>query len=77
MVDRSFRGRAAFFNVGVAAQVWGRLRVPNPDHELDKQSAATALVNDLTVVTRHAADFAVALLLSGVAGYAALTHPTG
>jgi len=63
--------------VGVAAQVWGRLRVPNPDHELGKQIAATALVNDLTVVTRHAADFAVALLLSGVVGYAALTHPTG
>ena len=54
--------------MGVAAQVWGRLRVPNPDHELGKQIAATALVNDLTVVTRHAADFAVALLLSGVVG---------
>jgi len=36
----------------------GRLRVPNPDRELDKQIAAAALVNDLTVVTRHAADFA-------------------
>jgi predicted nucleic acid-binding protein len=40
-----------------AAQVWGRLRVPNPDHELDKQIAAVALVNDLTVVTRNTADF--------------------
>jgi predicted nucleic acid-binding protein len=40
-----------------AAQVWGRLRVPNPGHELDKQIAAIALVNDLTVVTRNTADF--------------------
>ena len=36
-----------------AAQVWGKLRVPNPENELDKQIAATALVHDLTVVTRN------------------------
>ena len=40
-----------------AAQVWGRLRVPHAEHELDKQIAAIALVNDLTVVTRNTADF--------------------
>jgi toxin FitB len=40
-----------------AAQVWGRLRVPDPGHELDKQIAAIALVGDLTVVTRNTADF--------------------
>lgn len=39
------------------AQVWGRLRVPHPENEIDKQIAATALVNDLTVVTRNTADF--------------------
>lgn len=34
------------------AHVWGRLRVPNPENPLDKQIAATALIHDLTVVTR-------------------------
>jgi predicted nucleic acid-binding protein len=41
-----------------AAQVWGRLRVPRPEHPLDKQIAAIALVHDLIVVTRNVADFA-------------------
>lgn len=40
-----------------AAQIWGRLRVPNPEHALDKQIAAIALVHDLTVVTRNTAEF--------------------
>jgi len=40
-----------------AAQVWGRLRVPHPEHELDKQIAAIAWVNNLTVVTQNEADF--------------------
>jgi predicted nucleic acid-binding protein len=43
---------------GDAAQVWGRLRVPHAQHEIDKQIAAIALVNGLTVVTRNTADFA-------------------
>ena len=41
-----------------AAQVWGRLRVPHAEHEIDKQMAAIALVNSLTVVTRNTSDFA-------------------
>ena len=41
-----------------AAQVWGRLRVPHAEHEIDKQIAAIALINGLTVVTRNTADFA-------------------
>lgn len=38
-------------------QVWGRLRVPHPEHVLDKMIAATALIHDLIVVTRNVDDF--------------------
>jgi hypothetical protein len=41
-----------------AAQIWGKLRVPHPENALDKQIAATALLHDLTVVTRNEQDFA-------------------
>jgi hypothetical protein len=40
------------------AQLWGRLRVPHHEHELDKLIAASALLYDLTVVTRNVDDFA-------------------
>jgi predicted nucleic acid-binding protein len=39
------------------AQVWGRLRVPHPENPLDKQIAATALLHDLTVITRNSSRF--------------------
>jgi len=39
------------------AQVWGRLRAPHPENALDKQIAATALIYELTVVTRNHKDF--------------------
>lgn len=39
------------------AQVWGRLMSPHPEHSIDKQIAAIALIHDLTVVTRNVDDF--------------------
>ncbi|MDQ6973000.1 MAG: type II toxin-antitoxin system VapC family toxin [Mariprofundaceae bacterium] len=39
------------------AQLWGKLRVPHPENAIDKQIAATALIYDLTVVTRNQRDF--------------------
>ncbi len=39
------------------AQLWGKLRVPHAENAIDKQIAATALVYDLTVVTRNHKDF--------------------
>jgi toxin FitB len=41
-----------------AAQVWGLLLVPDETNPIDKQIAATALVYDLTVVTRNIKHFA-------------------
>jgi predicted nucleic acid-binding protein len=37
---------------------WGKLRAPRSEPALDKLIAATALVHELTVVTRNVADFA-------------------
>jgi predicted nucleic acid-binding protein len=39
------------------AEIWGRLRVPHSENPLDKQIAATALMYDLTVVTRNTVHF--------------------
>ena len=36
-----------------SAQIWGKLRVPQPENALDKLIAATALTHSLTVVTRN------------------------
>ena len=51
-----YQGRILNINRDVA-QLWGRLRVPNPENALDKQIAATALIYELTVVTRNHKDF--------------------
>lgn len=55
-VVESFGQRILAFDAD-AAQVWGHLRVPDPGHAVDKQIAAIALINDLTLVARNAADF--------------------
>lgn len=39
------------------AQVGGKLRVPHHENALDKQIAATALIYDLTLVTRNETHF--------------------
>lgn len=39
------------------AQVWGRLMSPHPEHPIDKQIAAIALLHDMVVVTRNVDDF--------------------
>lgn len=47
------------------AEIWGKLISQNPQNPIDKQIGATALVYDLTLVTRnvkHFADTPVALL---------------
>ncbi len=40
------------------ALLWGHLRVPHHENAIDKQIAATALINSLTLVTRNTRDFA-------------------
>jgi predicted nucleic acid-binding protein len=50
-------GRAILSFDQECAQIWGRLRVPNPENPLDKQIAATALMHDLAVVTRNTAHY--------------------
>jgi predicted nucleic acid-binding protein len=39
------------------AQIWGKLMSPHPQHAIDKQIAAIALIHGLTVVTRNVEDF--------------------
>lgn len=42
---------------GEISMLWGKLSVPDPNHALDKLIAATALIYELTFVTRNLDDF--------------------
>lgn len=53
---RDFSSRILAFDQD-CAQVWGCLMSPHPQHPIDKQIAAIALIHDLTVVTRNVDDF--------------------
>lgn len=51
-----YADRILDFDLG-CAKVWGRLMSPHPQHPVDKQIAAIALIHNLTVVTRNVDDF--------------------
>lgn len=56
LVVSSYASRIVGFDLD-CTQVWGKLMSPNPQHAIDKQIAAIALIHELTVVTRNTADF--------------------
>lgn len=56
LIVEEYRDRILPIDTEVAL-LWGRLRVPHPEHAIDKLIAATAWVNGLTLVTRNVSDF--------------------
>jgi len=56
LVITEYADRILGFDID-CAQVWGKLMSPHPQHPIDKQIAAIALIHDLTVVTRNENDF--------------------
>ena len=56
LVEADFADKILTFDEE-CAQIWGRLMSPHPEHAIDKQIAAIALIYDLTVVTRNVDDF--------------------
>lgn len=56
IVVTQYADRVLSFDVD-CAQVWGKLMSPHPQHPIDKQIAAIALIHNMTVVTRNVDDF--------------------
>ena len=52
----SYGDRILSFDVD-CTQVWGKLMSPHPQHPIDKQIAAIALIHNLIVATRNVDDF--------------------
>jgi len=55
-VLKSFKGRIVAFDAEMA-EYCAALHVPNPKSERDAMIAATCLVNNMSLVTRHPLDF--------------------
>lgn len=56
IITTQYADRVLSFDVD-CAQVWGKLMSPHPQHPIDKQIAAIALIHNMTVVTRNVDDF--------------------
>lgn len=56
IIATQYADRVLSFDVD-CAQVWGKLMSPHPQNPIDKQIAAIALINNMTVVTRNVVDF--------------------
>lgn len=56
IIATQYADRVLSFDVD-CSQVWGKLMSPHPQHPIDKQIAAIALIHNMTVVTRNVVDF--------------------